>query len=263
MDWHPAITSRKPCVTRLCEIVERHSLAMWDAATDQAAAVAGVLREIGGEAHPPLITATTTLIDLDTLPARARTLLRKVRRAGLFICVRDVTEVPGITALECLIIDTDAEGREMVHAGSGAHPDARVAITRAISEAAQSRVGHIQGGREDLGVILARESSRRGMRERLSDYPERPFSSLVSYESDTVDSDIAYVLSAMRSYGFTESVVVDLSKPELGVPVVRLVVGGAENWSTFFSHGHRAAIGERVMQRLRYLTDTGLRLPVK
>ena len=34
--------------------------------------------------------------------------------------------------------------------GCGTHPDARIALTRALTEAAQSRLSCIQGGRENL-----------------------------------------------------------------------------------------------------------------
>jgi len=72
----------------LCEVVERDATAVSDAATDLAAAVGGVLESIGvrprettrrGDPEPP------PLIDLDSLPPRARALVNRMRRAGLLV----------------------------------------------------------------------------------------------------------------------------------------------------------------------------------
>ena len=62
--------------------------------------------------------------------------------AGLLVYLRDVTSTGGIATLDCAIVELQLNGRHLAHGGSGTHPDARVAATRALTEAAQSRIAH-------------------------------------------------------------------------------------------------------------------------
>ena len=57
----------------------------------------------------------------------------------------------------------------------------------------------------------------------------------------------------LAAAGFEQVVAVDLTRPELGVPVVRVVIPHAETWSVFFQHGARARLGRRAN---RVLSDT-------
>src|SRR5262249_19132976 len=133
----------------LCEVIERDATAVSDTAHDLAPAVGNILAMMGALSRRPSSrqSAEFPMIDLDTLPARARTLVRRLRRARLLIYLRDVTSTCGVATFDCNIVERRLNGRHLVHGGSGCHPDARVAVTRALTEAAQSRVAHIQGGR--------------------------------------------------------------------------------------------------------------------
>ena len=57
---------------------------------------------------------------------------------------------------------------------------------------------------------------------------ERDFHDVPSWESDTLREDVEWVLRRLRSAGIQQVLVVDLTKPELGLPVVRVVVPGLE-----------------------------------
>jgi len=235
----------------LCEVIERDALAISDASLDLAPAVGQVLKDLGMVPPAPVAAHDRfPLIKLDTLPPRALTLTRKLSRAGLLVYLRDVTSTAGIPTLNCAIVERRLDGRHLAHGGSGTHPDARVAVYRALTEAAQSRVGHIQGGREDLPTILGKlpafdPDEVYGKGEVL------PFSCIRSHEHDDIADDICFLLRCLGETGFTQVVAVDLTRPEVGVPVVQVVVPQAETWSVFFSHARRAAIGSRVGQILR------------
>jgi ribosomal protein S12 methylthiotransferase accessory factor YcaO len=58
------------------------------------------------------------------------------------------------------------------------------------------------------------------------------------------------MLRRLGEIGFTQVVAVDLTHQELGVPVIRVVMPGAETWSVFFAHGQRARLGARANQVL-------------
>ncbi len=236
----------------LCEVVERDATALSDTAVDLGGAVARLLAEAGVTAPTPTEAAAGgafPLIDLETLPPRALVLVRKLRRAGLLVYLRDATSTGGIATLDCAIVELQGDGCHMAHGGSGTHPDARVAVSRALTEAAQSRLGHIQGGREDLPAIVG---TRRPFdpEEVYGRGDVRPFSAVPSHEHAHIDDDIRFVLERLARDGFRQVVAVNLTRPEVGVPVVRVVIPNAESWSVFFSHARRARFGRRASEIL-------------
>jgi ribosomal protein S12 methylthiotransferase accessory factor len=231
----------------LCEGIERDALAIALTSLELAPAVGQVLAGIGAAPAGGRATAQRSfpLISLDGLPRAAALLVRRLRTAGLRVYVRNITSAAGIPTFDCTI----AEGRHLVHGGSGTHPDARVALTRALTEAAQSRVGCIQGGREDLPEVV-RPRAELDPEEVYGGGPECPFSSIPSHEHDRVDEDIRFLLSHLKVAGFTQVVAFDLTRPELGIPVVRVVVPKAESWTVFHLHTGRGIFGSRVARVL-------------
>ena len=136
-----------------------------------------------------------------------------------------------------------------MHGGSGTHPDARVALTRALSEAAQSRVACIQGGREDLPEVM-RSNPNLDPDEVFGRGLVLPFTSIPSYQHNSVDEDVRFILRRLKSAGFSQAVAVDLTRPEIGMPVVRVVIPKAEAWTVFHLHTQRGAFGARVARVL-------------
>lgn len=116
--------------------------------------------------------------------------------------------------------------------GAGSHLKPEIAIARAITEAAQSRVVQIQGAREDTdreGFIRSVGYDRmkrlnwfwfeEGEKISLSEVKD------LSGKSPTENIDI--ILEQLK--GLTEKViVVDLSREEIAVPVVRVIIPGFE-----------------------------------
>jgi len=234
----------------LCEVIERDALAVSDASLYLAPAVDRVLADLGMVSPETQEVNRFPLIKLGSLPPRALTLARKLLRAKLLVYLRDVTSTASIPTLDCAIVERRQDDRHLVHGGSGAHPDARVAVSRALTEAAQSRVGHIQGGREDLPKIVGTPAAF-DPDEVYGKGEVRTFSSIRSYEHSDIADDVRFLLRRLCEMGFTQVVAVDLTRPEVGVPVVRIVIPKAEAWSTFFSHARRAAFGPRVGEILR------------
>ncbi|PYS90784.1 MAG: methanogenesis marker 1 protein [Acidobacteria bacterium] len=235
----------------LCEVIERDAASISVATLELAPAVGRVLNGVGvlssESAHAT--HDKFPLIALDSLPPSPTKLVHKMRAAKLRIYLRNLTSTAGIPTLECTIVEEQLDGRHLAHGGSGTHPDARVALTRALTEAAQSRVACMQGGREDLPEII---------KERVTfdpDYvfgrgPVRPFSSMRSYEHERIDQDITFLLRRLKAEGFKQIVAVNLTRPELGVPVIRVVLPQAETWAVFYSHLGCCLFGERVKRIL-------------
>lgn len=56
----------------------------------------------------------------------------------------------------------------------------------------------------------------------------RDFRQIPTFESETFADDLAWMLARLRSAGIKEVVAIDLTRPDLGIPVARLVIPGLE-----------------------------------
>ena len=232
----------------ICEVLERDAVGLANAAEMLAFGVARVYREAIGEPvaeAPPVSAPRGRWIELQSLPERAAGVAQKMQDADLLVYLRDVTSSIGVATFDCACVERKLDGRHWVHAGSGTHPDARVAASRALTEAAQSRVAHIQGGREDLAHII-RPPAPFEPDEVFGTGEHCDFGTVESHEHTHIDDDIRFLLSRLSAAGLEQVIAVDLTRPELGVPVVRVLIPGAETWSVFFTHGHYARLGARA-----------------
>jgi ribosomal protein S12 methylthiotransferase accessory factor len=153
-----------------------------------------------------------------------------LERAGFDVLLWDITSDIGVAAFHCLILDReDPAGHPGT--GTGCHLDKEVALCRAILEAVQVRAVYISGGRDDLrrreyeiGHIAAfRRAAGAGDRA-----PRRPLAEIPSVETECFEDDLAYVLERLPVCGLPSPIVVDLSRPDSGIAVVRVVAPGLE-----------------------------------
>ena len=227
----------------LCEVNERDAMSLYYSAHQLRQAVTSLLQPGRGPrasdelAHPR--------INLESLPARVGWMVQRLRRSGLKVYLRDITSDTRIAAIECIIAEPCGSARHKAHGGYGSHPDSRVALTRAITEAAQSRLACIQGGREDLPEFAGSPCLIADPDLRFGSGPGRSFSEIPTRESESIDADVSWVLERFRSVGMDQVVAIDLTRPELGIPVVRVIVPHAEGWAAFRLHSSSALVGKR------------------
>ncbi len=231
----------------LCEVIERDTTALVMAQALIGPAVAETLAEIGFGDHRPPAPADVPSISLRSLPRHAAVLVRKLQRAGLEVELRNLTSGIGIATIECIVTGHDGPaGVAVAYGGAGTHPDARIALTRALTEAAQSRLTGIHGGREDIpdyAPAAARPSPARD--RRTIDFGDIP-----SHEHASVNEDVEFIIERMRHSRFDQAVMFDLTRAEVGIPVVRAVVPRAESWTLFIEHGLRAELGPRALRQI-------------
>lgn len=233
----------------LCEVVERDAMAVALARFGVGPVVADVLSEMGFD-RAVSMQGDVQRLALRGLPRAAAALVRKLQAAGLEVHLLNLTSDTGIPTIGCTIIDPKAPPTVLnAHSGCGTHPDARIAVTRALTEAAQTRVTFIQGGREDLAEIAPHRGTlpaapRAGGRTIA-------FDQIQSYEHASINEDVEFMLERLRQNGLAQVAVVDVTRAEIGIPVVRVVVPRAETWSFFFMHAGRAAIGSRALEQIR------------
>jgi ribosomal protein S12 methylthiotransferase accessory factor len=165
-----------------------------------------------------------------------RAVLAQYSRAKITVAVWDITTDVGIAAFHCVILDEEANAFRRIGPveGMGCHPVREVALLRALTEAAQGRLTLIAGSRDDNGRARYGETQDHNLRDRAHDRLSRPgtrrFEDTPTRVNSTFEEDVTMILGALRSAGLNEIVVVDLTKPEFNIPVVRVVVAGLETY---------------------------------
>jgi ribosomal protein S12 methylthiotransferase accessory factor len=172
--------------------------------------------------------------------------------AGLQPVLHDITSDVGIATIFAAVMDEAFPDFPMIHAGLGTHPDARVAVTRALTEAAQSRCVDIQGTREDLSPPEAESTRSNSHTRRISlvdrriwtinhSQARKRLSDLPSVSHDDVQADLDCILCALKRCGVHQVIVVDYTPPDAPYAVVRAIVPELESWSVNHSRlGKRA-----------------------
>lgn len=118
-------------------------------------------------------------------------------------------------------------------AGYGSHLAPEVALSRALSEAAQSRLAFISGSRDDLYPFKYEfDAEKVGLRvSRIKDpAPTVPFSHRLTQATPSFEGDLSLLLERLKSRGIQQVGVVDLTRDELGMPVVKVVVPGLRSF---------------------------------
>jgi ribosomal protein S12 methylthiotransferase accessory factor len=88
-------------------------------------------------------------LEPDDLPEPFAGLARDWRGAGVALSVRCVPNAFGLPCFRAMLEEGQGQTIDLA-VGSGLHLDAGIALARAICEAAQSRLSHIHGGRDDI-----------------------------------------------------------------------------------------------------------------
>ncbi|MGE2817982.1 YcaO-like family protein [Mycobacterium heidelbergense] len=197
----------------LCELIERDSYALWLArgGSDQAG----------------------TRVDLTTVHDGAvQGLLSQLSDAGVLLAVWELTADTGVPAFYCQLVDhpnTPRWAHLGVSAGMGCHLDAVVALLRAVTEAVQSRLTSISGSRDDMFHYdtQANLDDVRATAELFQRPADRAFTR-VDLSTETFKDDVAWLGAALAQIGLDSVAVVDLTRPDIGIPVVKVVVAGLE-----------------------------------
>jgi YcaO-like protein with predicted kinase domain len=114
-------------------------------------------------------------------------------------------------------------------AGMGCHPARSIALLRALTEAAQSRLTHMTGSRDDLGRQSYGPNGKSAIRgSKPPGATTRRFGDAPNWDSDTLDGDVDWELDRLRSAGIKRVIVVDLTKDAFKLPVVRVIIPGLE-----------------------------------
>jgi ribosomal protein S12 methylthiotransferase accessory factor len=169
----------------------------------------------------------------DIEDGRARGLLDKFAAAEVDVYLRDITSDIRIPTCAAAADDVRLRDPTLLTTGMGTHTSAGVAVLRALTEVAQSRLTQIHGAREDTTLAdfrkqIGYERTRRLNRHWFEASETRSFARIQSFESNDFLQDIKYMQKKLEEAGFDRVIVVDLTRPEIGLPVVRVIVPGLE-----------------------------------
>jgi ribosomal protein S12 methylthiotransferase accessory factor len=141
----------------------------------------------------------------------------------------------GLPAFLCNIAENPGHALLPLYAaeGMGCHPRREIALLRALTEAVQSRLTLISGARDDMFPSeyqrLRDGAALRLMWEQVRASPgARPFSAVPSWSHDSFDEDVALEITRLAAAGMDQVIIVDLTRAEFGIPVVRALVPGLE-----------------------------------
>lgn len=244
----------------LTELIERDSMTGAELVSNQLCQILekGILADRQPEQLTDALKEIHPHVDPDSLPPRARALVEQFRAAGLQLRIVHLTSDLGIPSF---LVATDEEispTTSQGHGGFGTHPDAEVAVIRAITECAQSRAVDIQAMREDIRLPDEQVSKYQKHVQRSSTIDKgawawRPvrkvvnFADIPSWRTADVMADLRLMLRRLRESGIGRALAVDLSPPGIPVTVVRVMVPQLESWAV--DHGRIGARGAAAWNR--------------
>jgi ribosomal protein S12 methylthiotransferase accessory factor len=130
----------------------------------------------------------------------------------------EVRSVASPTGLPCFLARITSVDFPNLFQGYGCHSSTEIALTRAMTEAAQARLAYVSGARDDLDAALEQVSDKVATSDEVGEVVSKLQSgtSLIDDFKDVVARTVDAFDCAPLSC--------DLTKAEIGVPVVRVVV---------------------------------------
>ncbi|THD62547.1 MAG: hypothetical protein E7813_20485 [Bradyrhizobium sp.] len=169
-----------------------------------------------------------TLVDPETIDTPfLRDLLTRLRIAKQLPLIWDITSRLGVPTFRCVLIDQDAERNLGRFHGSGSHLVTSVALSRALTEAAQARLTWISGSREDVFPYLYRD-----MQEKNQPAVELPTPRLSiknrqdAFSGLTLQDDLDWIVEKLRINGYPLISVFSHTGDDLPISVVTVLVPG-------------------------------------
>ena len=201
----------------LYEVVERDALALWELATPN--------------------RWSARRVDCSTIHDPAcRQLLMQFERAGIAVMVWEISSDVRLPVFAAIISDRESDSvvRPIAAAfGSGCHSERTIALSRALTESAQSRLTAMTGSRDDL----TRSNYDSSQSEAAIQFHRQlaresgaavDFTTAPTFAAPTLAEDLLYVLECLKRISIERVVAVDLSNSGFPISVVRVLVPGLE-----------------------------------
>jgi ribosomal protein S12 methylthiotransferase accessory factor len=161
-------------------------------------------------------------IDPLSITGEGGDLVAKFHAAEAIVEVRNVTSS---LLVPCFQTSVWSPTYQVLCFGAGCHADPQVAVCRALTEAAQSRVTCISGMREDIETDVWSFLQRHIVEQpRPSDREMDTFDEVTSpWASESMEEDVDHLCTAVTSHTGVPPIVVTLTRRDLEIPVVKVV----------------------------------------
>ncbi len=177
-------------------------------------------------------------IDLDSIESDVvNDALLKFSENKINIKLMDLTADINVPTIAASADDTLLKDAGLLMLGIGTHLDPEVAILRASTEVAQSRATQIHGAREDtVRADFARTAGYERMKRINKHYFQEEdekiaLSDIKNNSTDSITKDIDIVLNELKANEIEHVLYYDLTRPELDVNVVRVIIPTMELYS--------------------------------
>jgi ribosomal protein S12 methylthiotransferase accessory factor len=228
-------TRTEAIVHGLCEVIERDQSCLWQ--IEQSLAPDPCAR----------------MVQLDTIDdAICRQQIEVCRRANLDIWVWYCTYDIGLPVFACTIADRgNATFYPQRASGYGCHPVAGIALSRAITEAIQSRLTHISGVRDDVtwaryrnDIACTDRSNLLAFEKMARMVPALSYKSLPTAPRFAAMEDaLGYILERLAEVSLRQAIVIDLKSHMDDFAFVYVCVPGLE----FAANKPNYTPGERML----------------
>jgi ribosomal protein S12 methylthiotransferase accessory factor YcaO len=151
--------------------------------------------------------------EIETEDPRLSALLDRYRHNGVHIQFQDLTPSMGLPCCSCFVAAADGK----IAKGTGAHLDARKALIAALTETPYPYPGGPPSQPAMEGLVRV------------------PVEALPSYSSGRPEQDLHTLETLLRANGF-RVIYADLTRQDVGLPVVRAIVPGMEILADFDRH---------------------------
>jgi thioglycine synthase len=178
--------------------------------------------------------------------------IERFTNKGVEVHLKNLTSDIGMPVIAAAADDVQLQDAGLLTLGIGAHPSPKVAALKALTEVAQSRLTQIHGARED--TVMA-EGNRKLGYERVKKMNHLWFgkaSSTMSLDEmenidkGDIEANLNEVVDRVHKVGLRSVITADLTRLEIGVPVVRVIVPGLEVFSIDSDR-----VGRRLMEAER------------
>jgi ribosomal protein S12 methylthiotransferase accessory factor len=207
------------------------------------------------------------IVDISELQNNSEPVSRLIQRfvnSGITLLIKNITQKDiGIPTFVASSVEWITHDYGYFAKGYGTHLDTKTALIRAITELSQTRAVNIQGARDDLKKINYKEhdeiykrkwafmdtffksNNQSGTEIKTNNIIK--FQEIETHVNRDILDDINLIHSRLRRVGL-KIIIVELTNPKIGIPVVRVIVPGLE---TFEVNG--SIMGNRAKRYFRTL----------
>ncbi|MFL6483657.1 MAG: YcaO-like family protein [Nitrososphaera sp.] len=228
----------------LCEVIERDAMSLADlrASAIPFHILRTIIHSLNSAAFlvspvlanrfvdDPSIFPDIDVSEIDFGPVK--NLVEKFKQTGISLTIKDITSDIGIPTFNASSVEWVTHDYGYLAEGHGTHPDARIALLRAITEVAQTRAANIQGARDDLRKINYNQENTDDRRawQFMPSTKKIKFPEVQTFFYEDIIDDINLILLRLKSVGLNQAIIVDLTNQDIGIPVVRAIVPGLETF---------------------------------